>query len=298
VKAVRGEGFTEPIQVACQGLGEEAFPDENGQRPAKLTVEKDKTDGTLQINLRNNAAYGLHTFVAYGTAQVEYAETAAGSGGSKEGAKGKKEKKKKRTTFASNPVTIDVAPPVSVEAREIAAVIPGGGSIHCPFEINRLEGVDGEVEATLQFPDGAKGFTAQAVKLKKGESTGEILLQSELDGELGKTSGFQLRTRVDFGGRSFEEKKTLLLNLERVPPLQVAAGEPGREICPGGSLLVPFKVDLAGGVGGKVSVGVKASKETRVEAERVDLPEGAREGKVKVSLMEGAAGELQGLQIE
>jgi len=256
-------------------------------------VEKDKTDAAIQISLRNSAPYGPHTFVAYGSAQVEYSEVGADP-------KGKKERKKKRTTFPSNPVTIQAAPPVTLAASEIKAVIPAGGQLKVPFEVRRLEGVDGEVEAALQIPAGLKGFSAAAVKLKKGENTGEILLQSELDGDEVEACGFQLRTRVDFAGKTFEEKSNLHLAVERRPPLHIAVvGDSPWEICLGGTLLVPVRVDLADGVTGKVSVALTAPKETKgIEGAPVELAEGSRVGQVKVFLREGGPGELQGLELE
>jgi hypothetical protein len=292
VKASRRDGFQEPIQLSFQGFGEEAFPDENGQRPSKLTVEKDKTAAVIQINIKNDASYGPHTFVAYGSAQVEYPEAAPDP-------KGRKEKKKRRTTFPSNPVTVEVAPPVAVIASELKAVIPAGGRLKVPFEVRRLDGVEGEVEAALQIPDGLKDFSAAPVKLKKGETAGEILLQSELDGEEGKAGGFQIRTRVDFAGKVFEGRSNLPLEVERVSPLHLAAGSASWEICPGGALPVPFRVDLAVGVEGKVSVALKVPKGMKgIDGTQVELPEGAREGQVKVLLREGERGELQGLELE
>src|SRR4029434_10192917 len=70
-KVTRAAGFDQPVQLAYQGLGEKAYAEDNGNRPAKSTVEKDKTEQKVEVSLKNEAGYGERGFAVYATAQID-----------------------------------------------------------------------------------------------------------------------------------------------------------------------------------------------------------------------------------
>jgi len=268
LKVSRRDGFQEPVQLSYQGLGEEAFPRRQRQRPAKLTGGKNKTDAAIQISLRNNAPYGPHTFCGLWLGQVEYSEVGD--------PKGKKERKKKRTTFPSNPVTIQAAPPVTL-AAEIKAVIPAGGQLKVPFEVRRLEGVDGKWKRRCKSR-GLKGFSAAAVKLKKGEKHRRDFASKRAGWRRSRGLRLSAPHAVDFAGKTFEEKSNLHLAFERRPPSTsrwwgLSLGDlPGARCCPRSSRF--------GGRGdGESFRGAHGAEETRASRGTVELAEGSRVGK-------------------
>jgi hypothetical protein len=290
LEVARAAEFKEGIQLAFQGLNQKGFPNnDNGERPARMTLAADKRAQDVELTIPNNKPYGDYSFVVFASAQVEYLEDAANPAS---------KKRKSRTTYASNPVNIRVGPPLSLRLTEAAAaLVPAGGSLELPFEVRRLEGVDEPVDVTLELPRGATGFKTQAVKLEKGQSEGKLVLESEIDAPAGSFQGFSLKARLQFAGRRFEESVELEA-IERIAPLAVAAGELPAAACRGMALAVPFRLELAPSVTGKVSVALELPQGlTGIDSRRLDLEPGVAAGELPLAIAGAPSGEIRGLAL-
>ncbi len=288
-KLRRGEGFDGAVQLAYQGLGERCIPDDNGSRNAKTTIEKEKTEQPIEITLRNDLPYGDRTFTVFATAQADYPEKPTDPSSKKQ---------KRRTTLVSNPVMVRVVAPYSLNVPEIAAVLPAGGSVVVPFSVKRAPGVDAEIEVSLDLPKDSKGLSAATLKLKKGEDSGSLVLESDVDAPAGEIKGLKVRARAQIKDKGFDEKGPSF-SVRRVEPLRVVVGEIAPRVPRGGRLAVPFRVERVAGLESVVTVSIQAPKGIKgLDSKPLSLDAGRSEGVAETVIGTALPAELDGLFLE
>jgi hypothetical protein len=278
----RKDGFGEGVQLSFQGLSERAVPDGDGARPAKVTVARDKSSQDVSLTIKNDSGYGRRTLVVYATAPVEYAENPLDP---------KSKKEKRRTTFASNPVTVEVSPPFAIAALDVPGALLPGAEVKIPFQVRRLPGVDEEVEVALDLPADAKGLSADAVKVPKGRSTGEVRLVASSGSAKRTIEGAALRARMQFAGKRFEERAAVTFGSAREKVFELTGVEEAR------LHVVRFEISAR--------PGLRPSKDLRLElnvvapsgsesAATAVLPAGRRACTVLVDCAEIASGRNDG----
>jgi hypothetical protein len=219
VKVTRREGFDGAVQIACQGLGEKAPPNDEGQRPAKSTLDKGKESQEIELQLRSQSPYGPRSILIHASAEVRLPDA------------GRKRDRRHRLSVAALPVTVRVVPPVALApapelGTEPRQVLPGE-SLEIPFTLSRQPGV-GEVEVRLALPQGARGWSAEAVKLAADAASGAIRLRSSIEGGATRLEGLVLEARTQFAGRGFNEKTPLAFAVERDAAFRIHGVESAR----------------------------------------------------------------------
>lgn len=180
----RREGFTEPIALSFQGLGEEAYPDDQGNRPSKVTIERGETEKAFDVTVKKDMPFGEHTFLVFATAQVEYLEDPGDP---------KTKKERKRTTLASNPATVHLESLFRVGKPEMARA----GALR--IEIERSAALASGEDLRLRVRVAAPGGKEQRAEVLFGpaeRSKGILLDTGELTAGDGKGRLFPLRVRL------------------------------------------------------------------------------------------------------
>jgi hypothetical protein len=219
VEVERRGDFGGAVAIAYHGLGEKAFANENGERPAKTTMAKEKKTDRVELTVPAKAGYGEHSVVAYASSELEFPEDLSNP---------KAKKRKLRATFVSNPVTVKVVPPVEVEVQPPAGALALGGSLRIPFKVRRLAGVDAPVEVRLDLRGEKKGLSAKEVKLQKGEAAGQFEITSEIESSTEPLRDLSVTAKLSFAGRNFEYTVPLAFAIEREPPFGLVLVDAGK----------------------------------------------------------------------
>jgi hypothetical protein len=200
-------------------------------------------EGSLRIQVPNNAPAGTYTLVFRGNGKYSIDDKAA------------KKKRNAQLVAASQPVTVDVyssacelsfGPPVAVRPGSEAAV---------PVAVKRLHGYAGPVTLEVKVESGGSGISVANVTVPAGANSAKLVLKAAANAKPAKDLTFTVRASAKVDNVTLREEAKFVASVSaQAPPSGGDAGKPA----PGPAGKSKVVALVAGGSGGwRYAAGVK-----------------------------------------
>ncbi|QEL16141.1 hypothetical protein [Limnoglobus roseus] len=189
------------MDATQQNMNQAAVSVNNGQ-PTPTPIAKDKTEGAIVVDVRNNAAPGTYAIPLRGETTVKFAKDPMG-----------KDKKDVTVLAFAAPFEVKVIP---TTLGRLSAQSPGnlkqGMTAEVTVRIDRQFDFDGPFVVKVQLPKEAVGVTVEDATIPAGASEAKVKLTAAKDAKIGGLNNVGVTAVAKWDGQ-YETKHESKFNL-------------------------------------------------------------------------------------